>query len=118
MYILKKPQICCLRPDSSSFSSFSLLSVLFGMSNSIHLNIHFLLLASFRCYFFPSFQAAVITLREQMVLRLFYLFRLEKHFAYSGIMGKSMWQEDTPSKSLGVTESDPCTLPPGTQSAL
>lgn len=31
-----------------------------------------------------------------MVLKLFYLFRLENHFAYSGIMGESIWQEDTP----------------------
>lgn len=31
-----------------------------------------------------------------MVLKLFYLFRLENHFAYSGIMGESIWQGDTP----------------------
>lgn len=37
-----------------------------------------------------------MSLKDQMVLKLIYLFRLENYFAYSGIMGESVWQEDTP----------------------
>lgn len=37
-----------------------------------------------------------------MILKLFYLLRLVNHFAYSGIMGESIWREDT----LWVTRSD------------
>lgn len=52
---LKKPQICCLKPD---ISSFSLLLVLFVLSNadleySPHLKNHFFFLASLQYYFFP-----------------------------------------------------------------
>lgn len=32
-----------------------------------------------------------------MALKLIYLSRLQNRFAYSGIMGESIWQEDTPS---------------------
>lgn len=54
--------------------------------------------------FLPSSLGAVITLREQMVLKLL-LSRLENHFAHSGITGESICQEDTPSKSRWVTEA-------------
>lgn len=40
-----------------------------------------------------------------MVLELL-TFQAREPFAYSGIMGESIWQEDTPRKSLCVTESE------------
>lgn len=92
LYSLKKSQFCCLKPDIASFSSFSVLPVLFVFPKaSLGYSTHHSSLSlpgSLEVLFLPFFVGAFITLRKQTSNS--YLFWLENHFASSGIMVESL----------------------------